>query len=594
MITLLLMSTFAASTVPQAKPVGTTRVRTDALVNPKRAPSAKPQSIGPQGPGYYETSEYMIGSVAFSVIPLESNGTIDPDTETWNDGGVSEIGNVRTAMTSALNWWSSQNTNASVSFRGHVRPGFAWRVHQPVPISYEPITRPSTDEGLWIGQAMTYIGFPGTDYFEQVYAYLNSLRRDYGPSWGSEADWAFTVFMIDSSNDPDGCFTDGQFAYAYLGGPFIVMTYTNDGYGPQDLARTFAHEIGHIFYATDENDGITENSGYLNAADVENFNGVMYGEGAFTWNISPGTWGQVGWRDSDNDGIQDIVDTFPDTILNPYSPDPTTDSILTYTGTVSETPYPNDNPYGTGRDITINRISNVEFRVDDGPWMNASPADGTFNETDENFSFSTPNLSPGTHIIETRGINSVGNTETTYASDTIRVVGNDVAVTNVEFSKTVVGQGQNLDINATVTNQGDFVVTFEVTFSANETSIATFPDIELAIGASLNLIFTWNTTGFAYGNYTISVYASPVSGEVDVADNNLTVWTIISLVGDIAGPSGGPDGQVDMRDISYVARRFMCAPGDQFWDFNADFNGDGKIDMRDVGLVAKNFGNSYP
>jgi hypothetical protein len=24
-----------------------------------------------------------------------------------------------------------------------------------------------------------------------------------------------------------------------------------------------------------------------------------------------GAWGQVGWRDTDEDGIQDVVDTFP-------------------------------------------------------------------------------------------------------------------------------------------------------------------------------------------------------------------------------------------------------------------------------------------
>jgi hypothetical protein len=54
-----------------------------------------------------------------------------------------------------------------------------------------------------------------------------------------------------------------------------------------------------------------------------------------------------------------------------------------------------------------------------------------------------------------------------------------------------------------------------------------------------------------------------------------------------------PWGMIDMKDISYVARRFYCVPGDPLWDPNADFNGDGRINMRDVALPAKNFLVSY-
>jgi hypothetical protein len=59
----------------------------------------------------------------------------------------------------------------------------------------------------------------------------------------------------------------------------------------------------------------------------------------------------------------------------------------------------------------------------------------------------------------------------------------------------------------------------------------------------------------------------------------------VSLVGDI-----NSDGKVDMKDIGYVARRFMCRPGDPLWDPIADINSDGKIDMKDIGTVARHFG----
>ena len=70
----------------------------------------------------------------------------------------------------------------------------------------------------------------------------------------------------------------------------------------------------------------------------------------------------------------------------------------------------------------------------------------------------------------------------------------------------------------------------------------------------------------------------------------MTPWTeVSSLIGDV-----NADGKVDMKDVGYVARRFMCVPGDPLWDVNADFNSDGKINMVDIGTVARHFGESLP
>jgi len=76
-----------------------------------------------------------------------------------------------------------------------------------------------------------------------------------------------------------------------------------------------------------------------------------------TWWLCTNSKEQLGWRDSDSDGLLDIVDTFPDTTLYPYSPDPVNKSVLIYSGFVSENPYPNSNLYGTSRNITINIIT---------------------------------------------------------------------------------------------------------------------------------------------------------------------------------------------------------------------------------------------
>jgi len=349
-----------------------------------------PGALNPVPPGYYETSEYLIGSVAVGVILPESNGTIDPSTEDWTSTEESQM---ISAVEAGLDWWAAYNPSANVSF--------SIEVHYRVPTSYEP-TYHLTENLLWISEAMTYLGYPSTyyNYHEQVRDYINDLRDRLG------TNWAFAIFLIDSS-------TSGfDSAYAYLGGPIFVMTYAS--------GATIAHEMGHIFYATDEYNGHEEYSGYLNVPDNDYVQCLM---NLNAWELCDATQGQIGWRDTDGDGILDIVDTVPDTTLNPYLPDPTANNILTYTGSATVAAYPNQSPFWwyERRNITINTITNVEYRIDSGTWMNATPTDGAFDETQETFTFTTPSLSRGVHTIEVCGTNSVGNVETSYASDVVTI-----------------------------------------------------------------------------------------------------------------------------------------------------------------------------
>jgi len=137
----------------------------------------------------------------------------------------------------------------------------------------------------------------------------------------------------------------------------------------------------------------------------------------------------------------------------------------------------------------------------------------------------------------------------------------DIAIANVAAYRTFVGQGFDALFNVTVTNQGDIPETFNFTVYANDTAIETHTVTYLLSGLNRSTTFTWNTTGLAYGNYTISTVASPVPVETDTADNNYTCWVIITLVGDITGQGGSPDWNVDMKDVSYVARRLARAVG---------------------------------
>ena len=175
----------------------------------------------------------------------------------------------------------------------------------------------------------------------------------------------------------------------------------------------------------------------------------------------------------------------------------------------------------------------------------------------------------------------------------------DLAVTNV-VAKTIVGQEYPMSGDVTVTNQGEFSATSNVTVYLNrglfnETIIATFQGLTLAHGDLMTLSFTWNAT-ILIGNYTLTAYIWPLPYETDTANNEFTspVMIMVGIPGDIVSPFGVED----MKDIAYVAKRFGMTPATSTpsipWDPNADFDNSGKIDMKDIAVVARNFGRHYP
>ena len=168
----------------------------------------------------------------------------------------------------------------------------------------------------------------------------------------------------------------------------------------------------------------------------------------------------------------------------------------------------------------------------------------------------------------------------------------DVTVTNVTPYKTIIGQGYSGNITVTTANQGDYTETFNVIVYANVTVVTAVANVTLAGGNSTVQTVVWNTTGFAYGNYTISAYAWPVPFETNTQNNNLTspITVRVTMPGDLMQPFG----VIDMKDIAYVAKRFGTTPSAPLWDPNADIDGSGKVDMKDIATVAKNFGKHYP
>ena len=175
-------------------------------------------------------------------------------------------------------------------------------------------------------------------------------------------------------------------------------------------------------------------------------------------------------------------------------------------------------------------------------------------------------------------------------------VGHETAVTLVVSTKTVIMQGYTGSVTVTAFNRGQYTETFSVTAYGNSTAIGTQQITNLGSAGQITLTFTWNTTGYAKGKYTINAYAEPVQGETDIANNNFTDGPIyVSMVGDLTGATPFvPDGKCDGRDITVVAKCFGSGIGDPRYNPNCDILNRGKIDGRDITIVAKHFGQHDP
>jgi hypothetical protein len=165
----------------------------------------------------------------------------------------------------------------------------------------------------------------------------------------------------------------------------------------------------------------------------------------------------------------------------------------------------------------------------------------------------------------------------------------DIAVTNVTTSKTVVGQGYPLGINVTVQNNGGAEAGFNVTVYTNTTQIAS-QIVTLSSGYSTVISFTWNTTGFVKGNYTIWAYTWPVPGETDTANNNFTDGTVyVGIPGDI-----NYDTYVNAKDAVLLGKAFNSNTGQPTFDPNADLNDDDWVNAKDAIILGKHFNEHDP
>jgi hypothetical protein len=177
----------------------------------------------------------------------------------------------------------------------------------------------------------------------------------------------------------------------------------------------------------------------------------------------------------------------------------------------------------------------------------------------------------------------------------------NIAVASVATDRTVVYQNSSFDINVTVLNEGDFTenVTAALYYNISALQMAGSAQTvtDLPSNTSQIIVFSWNTTGVQFGNYTLVANATITSDgnppDSNTTDNTLSDGTIaVTGKGDIDG-----NGVVDIRDIFACVRWFGLEQGDPQWTgdiSNADMNGNQEIDIIDIIMVARLFGTTYP
>lgn len=384
----------------------------------------------PYGAVPEDTAEYMLGKVVATVVFFESDGSIDANKENWNPlvrdaqgnvvldalgrttsaAGPNYLEDTKSRIREGLQWWEDTLVNFYEQRYEGVEPvhsldfilDFEY-AHNPVRTGYEPISRTSNEYALWAADFLRAVGYRETGFIDtDIRAFNNAQRLKH------DADWAFTIFVANDLNDPDDRFAiGGSFtqAFAFAGGRHIVSPAGRP-------ASTFAHETGHIFYARDEYQGsgarYTDQRGYY---DAQNWNAYDNPTPGFQQQISlmdngadlDAAWAahtssdsslaMIGWRDSDGDGVFDVLDV-PLTLSGTGYYHPGTQRYH-FTGYSEVQALVNTNSSGWGNDVTLNRVSRLVYSLDDGvSWLVAR----MYDEPAVTIDVSLP-LPPGQEIL---------------------------------------------------------------------------------------------------------------------------------------------------------------------------------------------------
>ena len=157
----------------------------------------------------------------------------------------------------------------------------------------------------------------------------------------------------------------------------------------------------------------------------------------------------------------------------------------------------------------------------------------------EPLAWNTTGVAPGTYTIKAHVylVDQAHTNETldgieedladnTFTDCQATILSHNIAITDVTASPDKVSVGHTVYINVTVTNEGDFTESFDVTTYYDATAIDTQPVTDLAAEGKTTLEFEWDTTDVDVGEYTIRAEASEVVNETRTDDNAKTFGVV--------------------------------------------------------------------
>lgn len=382
------------------------------------------------GTRWEDLSELMVGRVALGIYFPESDGTVDIDRYDWTPALRDSV--VRSAVRGFLAW----SDFAAVR---NIPLSFHLEIHPSLPTRYEPISRPVSQEELWIEDMLRpLVGYRG-DALSMTQEVANGLRARLGTQWGG------LVIAVQNDSSSTGSFPDGLIAHARLGGPWFVIPVNNLRTTSATLDFYMEHEVAHLFWALDEfpaNNAwwsCTLTTGYFDrpnlnsSVPISGYCGMeerCFMRGNYPDALCLPTAEQVGWVDLDQSATPDLYETRPAVVPDSSRFRVVAGYPLWLRGKAGETALPNRNPYRfySGDSISVSTLDSVFYRVDGGPWNSLEPMDGIFDEGEESVEFTLAPLSIGSHLIEWQAHNTNGRSAAFNATTAVTVSGSSGAI----------------------------------------------------------------------------------------------------------------------------------------------------------------------
>ena len=380
------------------------------------------------GTRWEDTSEFMIGRVALSILFPESDGSTDPNRFDWTPALRDSV--VRSAVRGLLKWSVlAASRDLPLTFLLEVRSSLSTR--------YEPIDRPIAQETLWMEDALVpLVGYRG-DVATMAYEFANGARARLG------AHWAGILFAVQNDTSSTGAFPDGFIAHARLGGPWFVLPVNNLNTQSATLDYYVEHEVTHLFWALDEYPAVNAwwscytRTGYF---DLPNTNSdvptpiwcktVAEGrrclmKGNYPDSFCVWTQAQIGWADRDFTGKPDFYETSPVAAPDSGTYHGSVGVAITVRGKANESALQNRNPYRflQGDSISVATIDSIQYRLDGGPWTRTPCLDGACDFGEERFQIPLPLLAAGNHSLESRAWNTNGLTAAQPTTTPISISG---------------------------------------------------------------------------------------------------------------------------------------------------------------------------